>query len=363
MADYMKRSGKWQARIRWTDKSGKKHSRSKSGFPTKLLAKQWVANKESELFKGVKIDSNITFPQYFEDWLKKYKQPKVSPASYERYSAVKKLVEASFSEKKLRDITRSEYQDFINQYGKNRALNSVRKVNNTIRQCVKSAILDDLIIKDFTQNISLVANKSKTRKVEYLNIKEIKMLLKEAKRPAKGRLYTSRYMIITAIYTGMRLGEIQALTWNDIDFLHQTITINKSWDHKNKCFKPTKNESSNRTIKINNNLIKVFGELKSKSRSNMVFMNEFNTIPTTSSVNTCLRKMLRRLNINKKNFHFHSLRHSQVALLLSDGIDLYAISKRLGHSNITTTSEVYAYLIDEYKDRSDKLIIKALDQL
>lgn len=359
----MKRSGKWQARIRWTDKSGKKHSRSKSGFPTKLLAKQWVANKESELFKGVKIDSNITFPQYFEDWLKKYKQPKISPASYERYSAVKKLVEASFPEEKLRDITRSEYQDFINQYGKNRALNSVRKVNNTIRQCVKSAILDDLIIKDFTQNISLVANKSKTRKVEYLNIKEIKMLLKEAKRPAKGRLYTSRYMIITAIYTGMRLGEIQALTWNDIDFLHQTITINKSWNHKNKCFKPTKNESSNRTIKINNNLIKVFGELKSKSRSNMVFMNEFNTIPTTSSVNTCLRKMLRRLNINKKNFHFHSLRHSQVALLLSDGIDLYAISKRLGHSNITTTSEVYAYLIDEYKDRSDKLIIKALDQL
>lgn len=73
--------------------------------------------------------------------------------------------------------------------------------------------------------------------------------------------------------------------------------------------------------------------------------------------------MLRRLNINKKNFHFHSLRHSQVALLLADGIDLYAISKRLGHSNITTTSEVYAYLIDEYKDRSDKLIIKALDQL
>lgn len=363
MADYMKRSGKWQARIRWTDKSGKKHSRSKSGFPTKLLAKQWVSDKESELFKGVKIDSNITFPQYFEDWLKKYKQPKISPASYERYSAVKKLVEASFSEEKLRDITRSEYQDFINQYGKNRALNSVRKVNNTIRQCVKSAILDDLIIKDFTQNISLVANKSKTRKVEYLNIKEIKMLLKEAKRPAKGRLYTSRYMIITAIYTGMRLGEIQALTWNDIDFLHQTITINKSWDHKNKCFKPTKNESSNRTIKINNNLVKVFGELKSKSRSNMVFMNEFNTIPTTSSVNTCLRKMLRRLNINKKNFHFHSLRHSQVALLLADGIDLYAISKRLGHSNITTTSEVYAYLIDEYKDRSDKLIIKALDQL
>ena len=60
---------------------------------------------------------------------------------------------------------------------------------------------------------------------------------------------------------------------------------------------------------------------------------------------------------------FHSLRHSHVALLLANGIDISAISKRLGHSNTTTTSEVYAYLIDEYKEKTDDKIIKTLENI
>lgn len=100
-------------------------------------------------------------------------------------------------------------------------------------------------------------------------------------------------MILTAIYTGARLGEIQALQWSDI--------------------------------------------------------------------NRVLRKMLKELGIDKPSFHFHALRHTHVAFLLANEIDLYVISKRLGHSDITTTSRVYSYLIDEYKIRSDNQIEKLLD--
>ncbi|QBE61377.1 site-specific integrase, partial [Limosilactobacillus fermentum] len=56
-------------------------------------------------------------------------------------------------------------------------------------------------------------------------------------------------------------------------------------------------------------------------------------------------------------------RHSHVAFLLANGIDLYAISKRLGHSDITTTSRVYSYMIDEYKNLTNNQIIKALGKL
>ena len=161
----------------------------------------------------------------------------------------------------------------------------------------------------------------------------------------------------------MRLGEIQALTWNDIDFIHRTITISKSWNYEKKSFKPTKNEASNRTITINPKFVKILKELRNKSKSNMVFMNEFGTIPTSSSVNHCLNQLLNKLDINRENFHFHSLRHSHVALLLADGVDIYAISKRLGHSNVSTTSNIYAYLLDEYQEKSDDLIRRSLDAL
>ncbi|GHC14657.1 hypothetical protein EFN35_08930 [Pediococcus parvulus] len=56
-------------------------------------------------------------------------------------------------------------------------------------------------------------------------------------------------------------------------------------------------------------------------------------------------------------------RHTHVAFLLASGIDLYVISKRLGHSDLSTTSKIYAYLIDEFKARSDQKIEKELNKL
>ncbi|KRM81905.1 site-specific integrase [Liquorilactobacillus vini] len=170
-------------------------------------------------------------------------------------------------------------------------------------------------------------------------------------------------MILTAIYTGMRLDEIQALTWKDINPIWKTISINKAWDYtRGGDFKNTKNESSKRIIRINQQLIDWLMELKSNG-SEMVFMSQFKTVPTSNSVNQMLKELLNELGLQKKNFHFHSLRHSHVAYLLSQGISIYAISKRLGHSNISTTINTYAYLLDEFKARQDDLFEKNLNKL
>ena len=67
--------------------------------------------------------------------------------------------------------------------------------------------------------------------------------------------------------------------------------------------------------------------------------------------------------LQKQDFHFHSLRHVHVAYLLGQGVDVYAISKRLGHSNVTITLDTYSYLIDEYKAKNDQLITSKLAAL
>lgn len=67
--------------------------------------------------------------------------------------------------------------------------------------------------------------------------------------------------------------------------------------------------------------------------------------------------------IKKQGFHFHSLRHVHVAYLLGQGVDVYAISKRLGHANVTITLNTYSYLIDDYKAKNDELITQKLAQL
>ena len=103
--------------------------------------------------------------------------------------------------------------------------------------------------------------------------------------------------------------------------------------------------------------------LRQHSNSNLVFRSEFGTIPTSNALNAKLRGLLADLKLKRTNFHFHSLRHSHVALLLAEGIDIYAISKRLGHSDISITMNTYAYLIDEYKHETDQKIVEALDKL
>lgn len=362
MAEYTKRGKGWQARVSWHDSFGKRHTKAKAGFKTKKLASIWAVDMEAQLNQGVAVDKSISLYDYYLHWVATYKEPKVSDISMVRYNTTAKNIQDFFGNTNIKDISRSQYQAFINDFGKSHAPSTVQKVNSFIRACVKSAILDDFLIKDFTQGVALVANENKTVKVRYLNLKEIRALLATVEKHLSPN-FTSRYMIITAIYTGMRLSEIQALTWSDIDWFNQTISINKSWNAVNHQFKATKNKSSVRKIKVNPELLTILQQLKTHSQGTMVFLDQYSTVPTSGAVNRTLQALLTELNITKRNFHFHSLRHSHVALLLAKGIDIYAISKRLGHSNIKTTANTYAYLIDEYKDKTDQQIITALSSL
>lgn len=362
MASITKRYGKWQARYTWYDEDGKKHQKAKNGFPTKAAARKYAAKLEMQVANGIAIQQDPTFVDYFETWYKTYKKGSISENTSRHYSFVSNLLKKFFHQEKLKKITRSRYQQFINWYGQHHAPETVKKVRAISSACVRSAVLDGIIPKNFAERSSLVADSNRTMKIEYLSLNEISKLiqaLEEGRQPQ----YTARYMVLTAIYTGARLGEIAALTWNDIDFLHQTISINKSWDYiHDGGFKPTKNESSNRVIAVNKKLLSLLKELRVND-SNLVFMNSYHQVPTSNGVNKVLRSALKRAGLHKQGFHFHSLRHSHVAYLLSQGIDLYTISKRLGHSSMMTTGKIYAYLIDEYQQKQNDDIREKLQNL
>lgn len=358
----MKRGDKWQARISWRDSNGKLHQKSKSGFDTKQQARQYATKLENQKNDGLEILQDPTFSAYYQTWYHTYKENSVSDNTKRHYILVGKLIKEFFKKEKLKKIKRQRYQQFINWYGSDHAPESVKKASTITRACVKSAILDGIIVKDFTQNVEMVANKDNEMKVEYLNLDELAKLT-NAVLDGRRSIYTSRYMILAAIYTGARLSELQALTWKDIDPLHRTISINKAWDNLHGGgFTTTKNESSVRTIRVNQELLDILNELR-QNDSTMVFMNHRGEIPTSNAVNKTLRKIMKDNGIEKKDFHFHSLRHSHVAYLLSEGVDLYAISKRLGHSNMMVTGKIYAYLIDEYRAKMDDKIEEKLGKI
>ncbi|RDG21440.1 site-specific integrase [Limosilactobacillus fermentum] len=361
MAQIIKKGPSWMVRVTWRDEDGKQHKKSKSGFKTKAAARKAGAEMENTKYRGGLGTDNPIFADYYLAWYETFKEAKSARATRDFYTYCTHVVNDYFGRAKIQSITRTKYQQFINAFGKERSKHTVTKVNAYIKVAVKSAVMDKIIPADFTEGVELVWDDKRSRHVEYLNMEEIERLTTLVeKRLSPG--FPVRYMILTAIYTGMRLSEIAALTWDDLNLPFKTIEISKSWDFKGRTFKDTKTKSSRRIIRVNQELLDCLVELKANGHD-LVFARKDGSICGSSSANRTLRLFLDKLNLDKPGFHFHSLRHSHVAYLLANGVPLYAISKRLGHSNMTTTANRYAYLIDEFKARSDDQIERALVSL
>ncbi len=361
MAHIYKRSNTWTARI--TKRiGGKLIQSSKGGFKTKAEAKSWATEQEALMLKGVDIANDPTLVQFFNEWYHTFKEKSVTSSTKKRYVTHGRILSEYFKNTKLKDIKRTDYQRFLNWFGESHAPGTVHKLDTMIIDCISSAIADGLISMDFTAKTIIAGDDSRTRHVEYLNLDEIKRLISLCYENRQPR-YTSPYMIITAIYTGMRLGEISALNWSDIDFSSKQISITKSWNQDRREMSKPKTESSIRTVPVNSWLLELITELK-VNECDFVFGNPLTGFPPTSqAINQALRRFLKQGNMEKRDFHFHSLRHSHVAFLLNDGVDIYAISQRLGHANIAITLKVYAYLLDDQKQKEDDKIISSLDSL
>lgn len=358
-------SGKWQAIVSWYDSSNKRRFKKKS-FRLKAEAERWLSEKDVDKAKGLmSVRSDTPFDEYFWKWYKTYKEANVTERTGASYLNAYHALQKYLPNVPVGKIDRRMYREFIAGFGKTHAKSTVRKYNSLYHACIKDAIYDGDVKKDFIRNTDLVYDKSRTKQIEYLNIQEMQSLTKWCFKTLDPHV-TSTYMILTALYTGCRLGEIQGLRWENVNFNFHTITIDHSWDDIHHRFKETKNESSKRILRVNDQLLDALKQLKTKhsQASDQVFYNhQQDSVPSSSAVNKRLKRGLNELNIKRQGFHFHSLRHTHVAYLLANHVDLYIIAKRLGHADITTTSRVYSYLIDEYRVQSDDQIEGILDHV
>lgn len=359
MANIKKRGKVWQARVFYTDQTGHRKSKSKSGFATKKEAQMYANELQTQAYNG-QLSTNPDQPlaAYFQNWYQTYKEPVVNERTKASYIQVLHVLQQFFGNEAIGDITRTRYQRFLTEYGKHRSKATVSKNNSLIHAAVKNAIFDGVIHKDFVAQTSVIFDKERTRRIEYLNVAELNKLTAYLKNTLNPH-FTSKFMLLTAIYTGMRPGEIQGLQWKNISHRFKTITINHSWSEQAKDFAPTKNATSIRTIRIGQPLLDILDRLPPHDSSDdKVFVNQYGTISTTKAINDVLTAAL-----DKCAIHFYSLRHAHVAYLLANDIPLYAISKRLGHADMTITARVYAYLIEEYRAKTDKKIENILDRL
>ena len=153
-------------------------------------------------------------------------------------------------------------------------------------------------------------------------------------------------------WTGMRLGEVLALTPADIDFEDKTIRINKTYNTKEKKNGPTKTYASTRTISVPDFLLADI-----KDYMNSVYgLTKHDRLFQVTKYYMEHEKERALKNSGIEHIRIHDLRHSHCALLFEMGIAPLEVKERLGHKNIETTLNVYAHVYpDKQRKLSDKL--------
>ncbi|MFT9039508.1 hypothetical protein [Schleiferilactobacillus harbinensis] len=173
MAIVTKRGKKYQARVPYYAPDGSRHFKAKT-FGTKREADYWASKNEVRKFEdGTLYESKQPLPEYFKAWYQLYKQDTVSPASMKWYEYTLGLLDKYFAGVPISDITKDQYQSFLNEIGKDRVRSTVVRISGQIRMSIDRAIEENKLRKDFTRGSTVTGNcESKSADLKYLNADE-----------------------------------------------------------------------------------------------------------------------------------------------------------------------------------------------
>lgn len=289
---------------------------------------------------------------YFLKWVTTYKQGQVSEVTFLKYLNTHSHVVQAFGDNTLNAVNREMYQLVFTKLGKDHAQRTLDTFNKHLRAMFDEAIDEGLLDKNPTRKVQL-RGKPIVERRKALGAEEWKQLLASINVTSVDGM-----MIYLAATTGMRYAEVAGLTREDIDFNRATIKITRTWNYKyGGGFMPTKNSSSIRTITIDDQTLenlKAFIKIKIDNDYGLLFWGKNNRILHSSEINKTLTSILERLNINR--ISFHGLRHTHASVMLFYGMPVLSVSRRLGHSNIQTTQNVYLHMLKEMELRDTKMI-------
>lgn len=373
---YSEKLNKWVGQFVAGRKADGKLNRKSVYGNTRKEVKEKMTKALAEVQTNTYIDkTDITIGQLGEELInKKIESNNIRESTYYRLEGTfKHIKESNLYNAKIQKVTSVELQDFMNTK-KDYANSYIDKIYELLNSIFKEAINREYIYKNPLNVVLKPKSLKNDKKVEALTTEEQKQFL----QAVKGEIYENIFMI--ALYTGMRIGEILALTPDDIDLDNNIISINKTLtknkDGKYILGKTTKTYNSCREIPITmlfkSNLEDALNNFIS-NKNNLIFTHSNGNIIAPSSINTAFKKICKNANIHctihktrrdKKIINLktstcntHMLRHTFATRCIESGMSAPVLQKLLGHKNIKTTINTYTSVFDKFRnDEMDKYI-------
>ena len=375
---YVEKEHKWRAEITWTDTNGNKHR------------KAWKASKQSEVKEKLAVfkkqllldNTNIpiesqTFRQFANEWVNVILRPKVKPLSYQRkVSTLENQVYRHIGNVPMDKLTHTQIQKMVNELSQSGlSYSTVKKAFEAVSGCMRYYRIKTSTSFNPCEGITLPENQRKDDSdIKFFTEEERKQIVNEATRRYENgkNVYRLGWVYVLLLYSGLRAGELCALTWRDVDFSEKTITVNKTAIEVNE----TDKQGKTRSVLKTQNSTKTRGGMRiipmtEKAYSSLSELQkitgEYEHITTSSNgvrirpsrLDRTFHQILAAIRFPKVGVH--TLRHTFATMLFNNGCEVKIVSDLLGHSNTKITENIYIHTIQQQKVKAIQSIDKYSD--
>lgn len=331
---------------------------------TKKEVQEKLSIISGKLYSKTYIEpSTLELTSWLNTWLVNYKSISLKPVTYDLYDMVINTIIASkIGHYKLKDIRPIHIQTLYNALydnGKGYSTSTIHKVKVILKQAFEMAIQNELMEKNPVCGVQMP--KRKEKQIRALTVEEEgKFLLL-----AQGNQYYAAFVVL--LDTGLRCGELLALTWDDIDLKNGTLQVaknlvaakeRKNGEEKYKLIiqETPKTSKSVRTIPLTSRALALLKELKIKqqSKTNIVFCTQKYTYLHPRNFRRSFQRILKNAGLEKLGLHV--FRHTFATRLFERGANPKMVSTLLGHANVGITLDIYTHVQPEQMKETIKLL-------
>lgn len=280
----------------------------------------------------------MTYSKLLDIWLEEKSLEVRSSTKWNYKCTIESKLKPAFGSYEIQKITKAMIQNYILDISEHFKKESVINITKVLSQSFKFAVREKFIAENPYVQIKIPKDH---------DVKEIKIFTKDemdAILNVQGFNPQYKNIISIAYRTGMRIGEILALKWEDVNLAQGFLMVRRTVSYCEKSKKeicPPKTRASIRRIDLDNTSIEIL--LSAKKYGEFVFSKKDGTIFSRCCISQGFQRICKAANVPYKSFH--ALRHTHASILLASNVHPKIVQERLGHSEISTTIDTYSHLI------------------
>lgn len=384
MANIRKRGNSYQIRVGVGYKpDGTQISRSMTWTPAQGMSERQIEkelNRQAVIFeeecRSRSAGGMVKFEIFAEEWFSEYAKSNLRNTTFNFLYHQRLRVYRAIGDTSMEKITVRQLQEFINSLSKDGANEvngkplspkTVRHVLSLVSEIFAYAVRMGIVRENPCVRVVLPKLVRKEKKI-YTVEETVRLMELLRKEPVKYRAF-----FFLLIYSGCRRGELLGLEWRDVDFANCLISIRRT-----SCYTPdrgtytdtTKTEQSKRTLKLPQEVMDILCELREFQlrqadifgdkwvESGRLFTKETGEPQHPNTSYHWLEKFCARNGL--PFYGLHSFRHLFASLLVGNGVDIVTVSGVLGHSAVSTTSNIYCHMLEDARVRASDTVASAL---